>query len=133
LVLVVVVAAVATSLRPPAQLDPNTPEGTVQAYLLALRDKDWEKAHSLLSADLRDECRVEDLVNIAETPSRAVIEEVTAAGSVTNVSVRITEVYYDDPLTPSAYDLTVDYVLRQEEGRWALTEVGWPYFYCEER
>ena len=50
LAVAVAVAAIVTSLRPSPQLDPNTPEGTVQAFFQAVEADDWE--------GLRAFCRV---------------------------------------------------------------------------
>ena len=53
---VLIVSLVAVALvREPAQLDPNTPEGTVQVYLQALSDGDYEGAFAVLDPEfMRD-------------------------------------------------------------------------------
>jgi hypothetical protein len=130
LVLVVAVAAVLATTRPPTQFDPDTPEGAVQAYLQAVEDKDWDKAHGLLSASLRKKCKIEDMGTVDESVSRAVIEDVREVGTITRVEVRITHVYLNDPLSPSSYDSVETFDLETEDGRWVIAELVWPYFFC---
>ena len=55
---VLIVALVAVALvREPAQLDPNTPEGTVQVYLQAISDGDYEGAFAVLDPDFYEGMR----------------------------------------------------------------------------
>ena len=54
---VLIVSLVAVALvREPAQLDPNTPEGTVQVYLQALSDGDYEGAFAVLDPEFYEGC-----------------------------------------------------------------------------
>ena len=56
LAVAVAVAAIVTSLRPSPQLDPNTPEGTVQAFFEAVEADDWDGVRALLSGPLQEDC-----------------------------------------------------------------------------
>ena len=59
---VVVVGLVAIALsRRPAQLDPDTPEGTVQEYLLAVDEQRYEDALAVLHPGIGEVCQPEDL------------------------------------------------------------------------
>jgi len=60
-VLVVGLVAVAM-LRGPAELDPDSPEGTVQEYLMSLDDERWEDALGVLHPAWRGECQANDLM-----------------------------------------------------------------------
>jgi hypothetical protein len=124
------VAAIVTSLRPSPQLDPNTPEGTVQAFFQAVEADDWEGVRALLSARLQEDCEASELAQFRDDVDRAVISDVEAAGSETIVEVRASRVVIDDPLNPYSYDDTFHFVLAQEDGRLAVAELPWQ-FYCE--
>ncbi|HKY46758.1 MAG TPA: hypothetical protein VJQ79_02130 [Acidimicrobiia bacterium] len=130
LVLAVAVAAIVTSLRPSPQLDPATPEGTVQAFFQAVEADDWNGVLSLLSSQLREDCEASELAQFRDDVDRAVISDVDAAGSETIVEVRVTRVVIDDPLNPYSYDDTFHFVLAQEDGRPVVVELPWQ-FYCE--
>ncbi len=130
LALAVAVAAIVTSLRPSPQLDPNTPEGTVQAFFQAVEVDDWEGLRALLAAPLQEDCEASELAQFRDDVDRAVIARVDAAGANTIVEVRVSRVVVDDPLNPYSYDDTFQFVLTQEDGRLAVSELPWQ-FYCE--
>ncbi|HZD24421.1 MAG TPA: hypothetical protein VE569_13640 [Acidimicrobiia bacterium] len=64
-VLVITLVAIALT-RGPAKLDPDTPEGTVQEYLLAIHDKQWDTAIEVIHKDWRGECDAQDLARFAD-------------------------------------------------------------------
>ena len=130
LALAVAVAAIATSMRQSPQLDPNTPEGTVQAFFQGVEADEWEGVRALLSASLQEDCEASELAQFRDDVDRAVISEVEAAGSDTIVEVRVSRVVIDDPFNPYSYDDTFHFVLAQEDGRLAVAELPWQ-FYCE--
>jgi hypothetical protein len=130
LALAVAIAAIVTSLRPSPQLDPNTPEGTVQAFFQRVEGDDWEGVRALLSARLQEDCEASELAQFRDDVDRAVISSVEAAGSETIVEVRVSRVVIEDPLNPYSYDDTFHFVLAQEDGRLAVAELPWQ-FYCE--
>lgn len=47
--------------RGPASLDPDTPEGTVQEYLLAISEERWDDAVAIVHDDWRGSCQGFDL------------------------------------------------------------------------
>lgn len=130
LVAAVAVAAVVTSLRPSPQLDPTTPEGTVQAFFQAVEADDWNGVRILLSSQLQEDCEASELAEFRDDIDRAVISDVEAAGSETIVDVRVTRVVIDDPLNPYSYDDTFRFLLAPEDGRPVVVELPWQ-FYCE--
>lgn len=130
LVVAVAVAAIVTSLRPSPQLDPATPEGTVQAFFQAVEADDWNGVLTLLSSELQEDCEASELAQFRDDVDRAVISDVEAAGSETIVEVRVTRVVIDDPLNPYSYDDTFHFVLAQEAGRPVVVELPWQFF-CE--
>ena len=61
-----VVALVIVALaRQPVQLDPSTAEGTVQAYLQAISDEDYNKAFEALDPEGFEGCSTSDLARNA--------------------------------------------------------------------
>lgn len=130
LVAAVAAAAIFTSLRPSPQLDPNTPEGVVQAFFQAVEADDWEGLWALLATSLQEQCEPSDLASFQDDIDRAVIANVETAGNETIVEVRASRVVVDDPLNPYSYDDTFRFVLIEEDGRLAVTEL--PYqFFCD--
>ncbi|MGH8874772.1 MAG: hypothetical protein ACRDVM_05915 [Acidimicrobiia bacterium] len=129
--LAVGVALVMGLTRRPAQLDPSTPEGTVQQYLQAILDEDWEAAHGFLSADLRDRCPATRLAE-ARPPESAQITlvESRSVGEVMLVEVRVSHVEAPTPFDAYEYDHTETFSLEREGARWVLTEVPWPIYSC---
>ena len=62
----VLVALVTIALtRGPVDLDPDTPEGTVQEYLLAISDEQWDDAVAVIHDDWRGTCDGFDLQSFA--------------------------------------------------------------------
>jgi hypothetical protein len=47
--------------RGPVELDPDTPEGTVQEYLLAISEQRWDDAIEVVHEDWRGSCEGSDL------------------------------------------------------------------------
>lgn len=131
LVVAVAAAAVVTSLRPSAQLDPNTPEGTVQVFFQAVESEDWDRAQALLARSVQDECEPSELAEFRDDIDRAVVTDVEQAGPETIVEVRASRVVVDDPLNPYSYDDTFRFVLIEEDGRLAIIELPFQFF-CQD-
>ena len=130
LALAVAVAAIVTSMRPSPQFDPNTPEGTVQAFFEAIEADDWEGMRSLLSSSQQADCEASELARFRDDVDRAVIARVDSAGAETIVEVRVSRVVVDDPLNPYTYDDTFHFVLTQEDGRFVVSQLPFQFF-CE--
>ncbi len=122
------VAAIVTTLRPSPQLDPSTPEGLVQAFFQAVEADDWEGLRALLARSLQDQCEPSELAQFRDDVDRAVISAVEPAGSETVVEVRASRVVVDDPLNPYSYDDTFHFVLAQDDGRLAVSELPWQFY-----
>lgn len=128
-VVAVVVAAIVTSLRPVEDLDPNTPEGAVQAFFRAIEAKGYDEAYALLSAELAVDCSATDLATYISDFDRVVIDDVIATGSVTLVKVQVRHVDATDPLNPYTYTEVLDFEVDRENGRPVISWLPWP-FYC---
>jgi hypothetical protein len=116
--------------REPAEFDPDTPEGTVQMYIGALVDGDFQTATSFW-AD-------EGCTPISTIPTRGAPEVSVSLVSVdgndiqANVVVRITE-YSEDPLG-GLYEYEEWFTLTRQDGTWKVRQPSWPYYdlECEE-
>lgn len=148
---VLVVALVAIALtRGPVELDPDTAEGTVQEYLMAVDEGRWDEAVAVIHSDWLGNCDGEDLAGFAQGDFTA---ELGAPGGFSGgiVTEQFAEIPGDDPggeLPPSG-DTTVEVTIRHggsggmfgsgwdeyvifemtEEGEfWWIAGDPWPYF-----
>lgn len=67
---VVALSAIAL-LREPAQFDSSTPEGTVQEYLQAISDEDYDRAFEVLHQESFDGCDGQDIARSAPSDFRS--------------------------------------------------------------
>ena len=130
---VLLVASVVLSLtRQEATFAPDSPEGVVQRLLKAVREQDYETAHSLLSAELREKCSVEDLAGSGgllrrgERDFQVILEDSRSVGEAVVVRATVTEFYGGGLFGPSESTWQVTYTLRQEDGRWRFSDYPWP-------
>jgi hypothetical protein len=114
--------------REPVVLDGDTPEGTVQAFLQAIADKDFDAARGYLSAGLQEECTVTDIASAGPyesfTATLGRVDDLDE-GALVYVSLRL-------GIDSSLDTYTIDpgpYRLQQESGEWGIAEVAWPYFF----
>lgn len=129
-VVAVVTAAVVTSLRPVADLDPNTPEGVVQGFFRSVEASDYDSAHALLSSELQSECTPSELATYVSDFDRVVIDEVIPSNSSTMVRVEVHHIDAADPLNPYTYTDLLDFEIVLENGRSVIQRLPWPFF-CE--
>lgn len=125
--LLAVVAGIVVANRSAPALDPETPEGTLQAFLQALVDEDYGAAADFLSAS--SACDAADIVYYPDS-SRIVLDRVTVDGDTAVVTVRVTE-SGGDPFGGSGWSHTERVTLEREDGDWKVTGSPW-LLYCEE-
>ena len=123
------IAAIVTSLRPETQLDPDTPEGKVQAFFQAIEADDWDGLRGLLARPLQATCDAAELAEFRDDVDRAVITNVEEVGSETLVEVRASRVVVDDPLNPYSYEDTFRFLVGPVGDGVAITELP-GQFYC---
>ncbi|MEA1902521.1 MAG: hypothetical protein U9N56_03235 [Actinomycetota bacterium] len=129
---IAVVALVAIALnREPVQLDPNTPEGTVQAYLQAIGDSDYDAAFELLDPEEYEGCSPADLatsVNRGE-PFTAVFdtENIEKVGNDTTL-VPVRMQFGSTGPFGNGWTQWETFILTDRTGSWLITEEAWPYF-----
>lgn len=126
---VLVVLTVVALLREPVELEEGSPEGTVQAYLQAIADEDYNTAHSQLSPSLMEDCTVADIAAAGPYETfTATLGDVEEVGGTTLVSVSI-RTGSDPGFGSTGYSFDPGpFSLEQESGRWVITVVTWPYF-----
>ena len=130
--LVVLVAAgvVVGVLRDPVLLDPQTPEGTVQAYVQAVLDGDWNDARAHLADDLEAECTAVDFRRAWIPDSlTATLDDVRVDGDEAEVVVRLRTAAEPTPFG-ERYEATETFDLIREDTTWRLTGQPWPVYDC---
>jgi hypothetical protein len=128
---VLVTAAVAVGvLREPALLDPQSPEGTVQAYVQAVLDGDWAEARSHLGDDLDADCSAIDFRQ-AWVPDglTATLDDVKVDGDEAEVAIRLRTAAEPDPFG-GGYATTETFDLTREGSTWLVIGQPWPVYDC---
>ena len=135
--LLVVVLVVVALLRDPVQLDPGTPEGTVQEYLQAISEDDFERAFELLEPDEFEGCVPSDIErHVMDQPFTARLDSdaqpIDDQGrAVVDVRIR----FGTDGPFGSGWETFESFELVSEDGFWWITGQPWPHFFfeCRER
>ena len=126
-----VVGLVAIGLnREPAQFDPSTPEGTVQLYIAALVDGDFETAASFWADD---SCIPESSEPTGGAPDiSATLVSVEGADDESTVVIGITD-NSSDPMN-GVYGYDEWFMLVNGEDGWEIRQPSWPYYdqICED-
>lgn len=147
-VLVVGLVAVAL-LRGPTDLDPDTPEGTVQEYLLAISEERWDDAIEVLHEDWRGECDGRDLASNSRQDFTAELGNRTGFNDGGRGSLDVDPAAFDGP-PPTIPDETtvievtihyndggglgpgwsesVFFELVDQDDFWWLVDDPWPHF-----
>jgi hypothetical protein len=129
-VVAVVVLVVIGLNREPEQLDPGTPEGTVQAYIAALTAGDFDTAASLWSDQ---GCIPESVEPTGGAPDiSATLVRVEGGDDEATVVIGITDNTVD-PVN-GIYEYQEWFNLVREDGSWRILQPSWPYYdqMCEE-
>ena len=113
-------------------LPADSPEGTVQRYLLALTEDDIASAYGYISTDLKDECTLENFLQNTryrrEQDFTAALSKTTDTGSNTIVTVEITEPNSNSPFGQGRYSFSTSFTVTLEDAVWRISEPPWPVF-----
>lgn len=120
-----VVAAVVSGARERPELDPTTPEGTVQLFLTAIFDGDQDAAADHLDPGLGCEPPFE-----AYLPPGARIDVVSTSTEGDEARVVVDVVERTGGLVPDEWTHRQAYDLTADGDGWLLTGDPWPVF-CE--
>ena len=121
----------------------DTPEGTVQRYLLAIEEGDLKAAYQYLSSELQEDCtyaHFRDSTRWFEADDmRVTLEGTEPLDGQVEVQVRITRFYVDppfgdlapvSPLRSRESSYTARYTLGQDGETWRLTDPPYPIGWC---
>lgn len=142
-VLVVILVAIALA-RGPVSLDPETAEGAVQEYLVALSDERWDDAAAVIHEDALGDCTGDDIAMFGTVDFTAELgfegdffggvgmRETFDDGAVNpppgDTFVDVTIHHSTDGGFGSSWSEHVSFELLEEEGFWWITGDPWPYF-----
>ena len=137
-VLAVLLAAsiIVALARGESEFDPGSPEHTVQRYVKALVESDFDTAESLWSPELREDCSFDDfLLNTKRgldlmSGARITLDDVQTIGETTIVSVRVTRTTGGGIFGPSERVSSYDYTVRKFDGDWRIIDHTWPADRC---
>ncbi|MBM3948833.1 MAG: hypothetical protein FJ312_06290 [SAR202 cluster bacterium] len=135
--LLVAAIAVALAERETA-LTAGTPEAAIQRFLKAVEDADYATAHSMLSADLRAKCPVEQFAGQGRfggfqplEDSRITLEETKLVDSTATVKVRVATFYSNEPFGSSESSHFESYNLKKDaSGEWLFETYAYPLYGC---
>ena len=133
----------AALLERDAAFPEGSAEAAVQRYVKAVEEEDWETAHALLAAELREECPIEELFadrwgwapyRATYSPGRAdrriTLEETRALGETMRVTVSVASSRMSGPFGVDRWSYRVTYSLTEEEGEWRFSEYPDPFYDC---
>lgn len=143
----IVALAVIALVREPVALDPDTPEGTVQIYLQAISDEEYDKAFELLDPDSFEGCAPAHIARHSPSePFSATLGSSSGSDIATPVrpppepdhSLPDDVVWVDVTLRfgtggpfGSSWESWEQFVLFERDGFWWITGEPWPYFVWE--
>ena len=135
---VIALAVLATGCASEVKPDSSSPKAAVRAYLGYLSSGETSSAYGLLSKAAIGRCDSEHFLQRSSgflqdlENSRVVFRGVTELESSATVRASVDPGRVDvSPLGPRSFSHEVTYLLVKEGGEWRLSEVGWPYFYCD--
>ncbi|HEU5144673.1 MAG TPA: hypothetical protein VFT81_05805 [Dermatophilaceae bacterium] len=130
IVVLAVVAAVISGTRSAPEVEPGSPEATVQGYVDAALAGRYDEAARLLEPGSDcDAADLEQLTGMGMHAARVVLVDSAVEGSTATVQVDL--VYASGgPFDTSEYTERHTYRLVRSGGGWLLTGVPWPLFEC---
>lgn len=136
MVVIAIVAVVVSSVRQPADVPANSPEGLVQRYLQAVADDDPTAIRETYTPELRERCNASEPAYTPVFPDDSMSFEADLISTrevgrdTVEVRVRITEYSGDSPFSGGGYDHTEVFVVEATDGGWGLAQAMWPYNVC---
>jgi hypothetical protein len=131
-------------VRGPVELEPDTPEGTIQEYLLAISDERWEDAVSVIHPDWLGACGADDISRVASIDFSATLGSDGFGGGmveerfveiapgeelpVADTHVEVTIIHSDQGGLGSNWNEYTTFDLVDDEDFWWLVNDPWPYF-----
>jgi hypothetical protein len=137
LLVITVILVLTLGGRQPALLDKNTPQGVVQAYLLAIQEKDYQKAYSYLSPEdpknpnspfQSYENWLSSIQNSSESTWKANLGEVTVNGDSANVQIMIDIFNPGGPLSNPVRTNPMNFILKYNGTNWLIISPTYLYW-----
>jgi hypothetical protein len=135
LVIVTISAVLLTKDNEVALLPENTPEGTVQRYLIAIQDKDYLTAYNYLLFEKLQKSYDEWLstVTLGDNLSdqavwKATLGKTTKSGDYTIVQVNIDSIRLRGPLENPQYSRQIGFRLRTIYDKWYITSPTYEFW-----
>ena len=134
--LLLIASVIVAILQEEEDFAPGSPEASVQDYLRALDEGDFEVAYDILSPELRERCSIEDMFGERNSrrwdldDKRITLKGARTLNETTYVTVRVSELSGGGLFGPSEYSFEVDFALRQFDGNWKFYRNPWPSFDC---
>lgn len=135
--LVVVALVVVALARGPVEFDPDSPEGAVQEYLVAIHEERWEDALEVVHDDWRGSCDGDDMRSFDPGDFSAALG--APGGGITRIrDIEGTEATLPEDTTwvevtinhgdTGGWTEHTEFELVEREGFWWLVGDPWPYF-----
>lgn len=124
-----VIAAVVSANRTTPSPDLSTPEGVVQAYVVAVIDGDQEKMETFLDPSLGCEAPF-PFFSPPQAASLSLVSSRTS-GSTATVVVEISQGQGGGPFLGDNYTHREDFSLVLRGDRWLISGNPWPVYQCK--
>ena len=137
LVLLLVVAVVVAIVEEEESFGDGTPEATVQGFLKAVQDEEFQLAHGFLSQELSEDCTFDQFFSRAGGPGagslryeRISLKQTKFQGDRAFVTVRITNFRGSGPFGTSESSHEQTFILSRQDDTWLFSLYPWPFFQC---
>lgn len=136
LALLLVASVVVAVLESEEPFEAGTAEAAVQDFLRAVEDDEFETVYGFLSAELREECSVEQVFaspfryRTQFDQNRITLEQTNEGGGSTFVTILISSFEGSGLFGSSESSFLQQYALKQAEDQWQFVQFPWPLFGC---
>jgi hypothetical protein len=129
LVFVAIALVLTVGQQKPAMLAEGTPEGTVQRYLVALQNKEFDKAYDFLSSEATSEFPkpqtrdmwIQSAQGLQELAWKANLGKVSVTGDTARVEVNIQTFRAGGAFDNNSYSRNVTFFLKKQGQSWLIT------------
>ena len=134
LALIAVVLVLVTGGKNVTLLAADTPQGTVQRYLIALEDQDYTQAYTYLSPNMQGTMSYDDWLSqnlnrpAGQTGWRATLGKTVQNGNYATVDVAIETSYPGGMMSSSQSNLPVTFDLTETGNSWLITSPTYIYW-----
>ncbi len=131
IIVVIVLASILIAGRQIPTLDPSTPEGVAQSFVLARFDGDETAALDLMTDELAEQCR-QGRGWWPRNGGRATIVETATTEHRAVVTLAISKVYGESPFVLSESTSRLTLVMVPSDTGWLISEEPSSWYWCKE-